>query len=112
MLWFGHLSCTRAYLGSLTLKQALWSVAPDLPMVMFLTGPSSWKQIKETFLYTMLYKIPHSFLSTVFVPSEYRAIYAGHIFLDIISHTGEWSIQPFFPLNTTIHGLWNPIAWN
>jgi hypothetical protein len=61
--------------------------------------------MKYTQLYMILYKIPHSFLSVLFVPKEYRRVYAFHILLDILSHTGEWSIEPFFPCSVKIHGI-------
>lgn len=108
MLWFGHLVCTWLYFGTWT----LWSIAPDVPMLMFVTGNQSWKETRETHLYSLLYRIPHSLLSVVFVPREYRRIYAFHIFLDILSHTGEWSIQPFYPCKLRIHGIWDPIDWD
>lgn len=35
MLWLGHLVTTRAYFGSLSLEEAVWAIAPDLPMALF-----------------------------------------------------------------------------
>ena len=31
--------------------------------------------------------------------------------MDIWSHTGEWSIEPFFPIGPMIHGIWDPVEW-
>jgi hypothetical protein len=43
--------------------------------------------------------------------SRARNIYAFHILMDILSHTGQWSIEPFFPVGPVIHGVWNPVEW-
>ena len=111
MLWLGHVVLTRLYFGIWT----IWSVAPDIPMILILSPWNhdvSWRDMKDTNLYTILYKVPHSFFSLLFVPKKYRKIYAFHILCDILSHTGEWSIQPFFPMPIQIHGIWDPIDWN
>ncbi len=71
----------------------------------------SWKDVKNTNVYSVLYKFPHSLFCLFYVPKKYREIYALHILLDILSHTGEWSIQPFFPSEVSIHGVWDPINW-
>ena len=34
-----------------------------------------------------------------------------HILMDLLSHTGEWSIEPFFPFGPAIHGIWDPVEW-
>jgi hypothetical protein len=112
MLWLGHIFLSRLYFGSLTLKDVIWSIAPDIPMALILSQWNiSWTDMKNTNIYMILYKVPHSFLSITCVPTKYRKIYALHILLDILSHTGEWSIQPFFPCNITIHGIWDPVQW-
>lgn len=113
MLWLGHIMSTWIYFGSRpTLTEAMWSVAPDIPMVLILSQWNiSWKDMKDTQIYMILYKIPHSFLSLCFIPKKYMKIYALHILMDILSHTGEWSIQPMFPLEFTVHGIWDPINW-
>jgi hypothetical protein len=108
MLWLGHIFLNWMYFGNWT----LWSIAPDIPMALILSQWNiSWESMKYTQLYMILYKIPHSFLSVLFVPKEYRKVYAFHILLDILSHTGEWSIEPFFPCSVKIHGIWDPIQW-
>lgn len=92
---------------------SIWSVAPDIPMILILSQwDTTWKEMKDTPMYTILYKIPHSFFSILFVPKKYRKIYAFHILCDILSHTGDWSIQPFFPMEIRIHGIWDPIDWS
>ena len=111
MLWLGHIVLTKLYFGIWT----IWSVAPDIPMVLILSPWNysvSWRDMKDTNIYKTLYKIPHSLFSLFFVPKKYRKIYAFHILCDILSHTGEWSIQPFFPMSITIRGIWDPIDWN
>ena len=110
MLWLGHLVLTRVYFGIWT----IWSVAPDIPMVLILSPwnhDKSWRDMKDSGLYALLYKIPHSLFCLLFVPRVYRKVCAFHILCDVLSHTGEWSIQPFFPVKLTIHGIWDPIDW-
>lgn len=109
MLWLGHLILTRLYFG----EWSWWSIAPDIPMVLILSPCSSpWREMKDTLMYTIFYKIPHSIFCITFVPRRYRYVYLFHILLDILSHTGEWSIQPFFPYELTVHGIWDPIDWS
>ncbi len=111
MLWLGHVLLTRVYFGMWT----MWSVAPDIPMILILSPwwyhDKSWREMKNTHLYTIMYKIPHSFFCLFFVPKEYRCVYAFHILCDVLSHTGEWSIQPFFPLPLKVRGVWDPVDW-
>ena len=113
MLWVGHFVTTRAYFGSLSLEEAVWAIAPDLPMALFLTPwTNTWSEIKDWKIYNWFYKLPHSMWSLILIRnSRIRNIYAFHILMDILSHTGQWSIEPFFPIGPVIHGLWNPIEW-
>ena len=67
MLWLGHLLSTRLYFGRLSLEDALWSIAPDVPMALFLSpggafvDPNTpWRVIKNWMSYTLCYKLPHS----------------------------------------------------
>jgi len=109
MLWFGHIALTWFHFGQWT----LWSVAPDIPM-MLLLAPTCvpWSVQKDWWLYSLLYKVPHSFWFVLFfVPFEHKKVYAFHILCDILSHTGEWSIQPLYPLPLKIHGIWDPVQW-
>lgn len=113
MLWLGHIVTSRFLFGYMTIEDALWSIAPDIPMALFLSPWSySWSSMREWNLYKLLYNVPHSVLALVFVPRGYRKIYAFHIMCDILTHTGKWSIQPFFPFRTTIHGVWDPVQWS
>lgn len=108
MLWLGHVVLTWLYFGRLT----FWSVAPDLPMMLFL-APSytPWSVKKDWALYILFYKVPHSLLALTVVPQRHRNIYLFHILCDILSHTGQWSIQPFYPLEITLYGVWDPVEW-
>jgi len=45
------------------------------------------------------------------LPKKYRKVYAFHVLCDILSHTGKWSIEPLYPLDLTIHGIWDPVDW-
>jgi len=113
MLWFGHLVTTRILFGRLNLEDAFWSIAPDIPMALFLAPwGTPWSEMKKWTIYKILYQIPHSVVALWYVPEQYRKIYLLHILCDIVSHTGQWSIQPFFPLETTIYGIWDPISWS
>lgn len=112
MLWLGHILLTRIYFGSVGLTDYVWAIAPDIPMALILSHWNiTWTDMKYTYTYMLLYKIPHSFLSLAVVPKRYQMIYALHILIDILSHTGEWSIQPFFPCKLQIHGIWDPVQW-
>ena len=108
MLWFGHVLLTWAYFGRLT----IWSIAPDIPMALFL-APSyePWVFKKEWYIYALFYKVPHSLWALMVVPARHRTVYLFHILCDILSHTGHWSIQPLYPLELTIHGIWDPVEW-
>jgi len=113
MLWLGHIVITRLWFGRMTFQDAIWSIAPDIPMALFLTPWSySWSEMQHWILYKILYKVPHSVVALTFVPRAYRKIYAFHIMCDIMSHTGQWSIQPFFPFDMTLHGVWDPVEWS
>lgn len=112
MLWLGHIIWTRLYFGSLTYEDAILSIAPDLPMMLFTASSKPWSVIKTWKMYTWLYKLPHSLFVLLCIRNRrYREIYAWHILLDILSHTGEWSIEPFFPAPMKIHGVWDPVGW-
>lgn len=113
MLWLGHLATTRLCFGPLRLEDALGSIAPDLPMALFLSPRTEpWKVIKNWFAYSWFYKAPHSLWFIFLIQnSRLRSIYAFHILMDILSHTGEWSIEPLFPFSFKIHGIWNPVEW-
>jgi hypothetical protein len=109
MLWFGHFISNKLVFG----VWSVWSVAPDIPMALFLSHwPQSWAEIRMWWLYDFLYKIPHSVWILILIQNrKFRAMYSFHLFLDILSHTGQWSIQPFYPFQFKIHGVWDPITW-
>ena len=113
MLWLGHLLTTRLYFGRLSLEDALWSIAPDLPMALFLSPRTeTWRVIKNMPAYTWFYKWPHSLWSLILIQnSRARKIYTFHILMDLLSHTGEWSVEPFFPFGPVVHGIWDPVEW-
>ena len=112
MLWLGHLILSRIYFGRMSLKDAVWSIAPDLPMTMIRGVYSEpWYVIKDWWIYVYLYKVPHSVVALLFVPRAYRKIYFLHSLIDILSHTGDWSIEPMFPWTLKVHGIWDPVGW-
>jgi hypothetical protein len=113
MLWLGHIVASRLIFGQMTIEDALWSIAPDIPMALFLSPLSTpWSVMQEWDIYKVLYNFPHSILALTFVPHEYRKLYTFHIICDILTHTGRWSIQPIFPFNLTLHGVWDPVEWS
>ena len=84
---------------------------------------SDWVGVRSAYpSWYLFWDIPHSlfFLLFVIIPIVYYfklnklAIFAyfSHIFLDIFTHTGEWSLKPFFPLNFAINGFTDAWAWN
>ena len=108
MLWLGHVILTWLYFDRLT----VWAVAPDIPMALFLAPTyAPWSIKKEWYIYVIFYKLPHSLLALPFIPRRDRSIYLFHILCDILSHTGQWSIQPLYPLPYTVHGIWDPVEW-
>ena len=40
------------------------------------------------------------------------AVWASHSAIDILSHTGAWSIWPFFPFPGQIEGVADPWSWS
>ena len=115
MLWLGHLVTSRLYFGRLSLEDAVWAIAPDLSMALFLSPGlqnTPWRVIKTCYSYNLFYKLPHSFFFIILIRnSRARNIYMFHILMDLLSHTGEWSIEPFFPFGPAVHGIWDPVEW-
>jgi len=72
--------------------------------------------------WSLLWEIPHSlfFLLLIVVPAVYLlkinklaiVSYFLHIFVDLFTHTGEWNVKPFFPLNFHINGFTDAWAWD
>jgi hypothetical protein len=113
MFWLGHLGTTWGYFGRLNLEDAFWAVAPDIPMALFLSPRTEpWGVIKNQKAYTWFYRLPHSLWFLFLIRnSRARKIYAFHILMDILSHTGQWSIEPLFPMGPAIHGIWDAGEW-
>jgi hypothetical protein len=85
------------------------SILPDVPMLALVcaygNNVTSWPPVATTALYV----IPHSLLVLPIVPPRYRVWYAIHIVLDLVSHTGQWGIQPFYPiLSWRCQGMYDP----
>jgi len=113
MLWPQHIFCTQLAFGAASWSDAFWSVAPDLPMILLIPWPVPWSLIQDWWVaYSVLYKVPHSFLFLILIQnSRARKIYALHILLDVLSHTGRWSIEPFWPLGGPVSGIGDAIVW-
>jgi len=68
-----------------------------------------------------IWELPHSvfFLALVVVPLVLYtrlpraaiAAYASHLFIDIFTHTGEWSVAPLWPLPWRVEGFCDPWRW-
>lgn len=70
---------------------------------------------------TQLYNITHSLLFALIIilpavfyfklPKSAFFVYIFHIIADILTHTGEWAIQIFYPFKFTIAGFSDAWAW-
>lgn len=86
------------------------SILPDIPMILFLSDVD-WDEQSSPSLarVRLLYFFPHSFLILPIVPLTLRPYYILHILCDVVSHTGAWSIKPFFPFFTfAVSGFYDP----
>jgi hypothetical protein len=102
MLWFEHIVINRLILR----EWSIWSIVPDIPMCFLcIFTDYKWDELNDWWMYNILYKIPHSFLILYIIPIRFRYMYALHICLDILSHTGKWSIQPLYPLHYNVKGF-------
>jgi membrane-bound metal-dependent hydrolase YbcI (DUF457 family) len=83
---------------------------------------SDWFGIREHYPnLMMLWEIPHSlfFVAFMIIPLVLLLklnkltilAYLSHIFIDVLTHTGEWSIKPLFPINYKIEGFTDGWAW-
>jgi len=71
---------------------------------------------------SMFWEIPHSTLFLILIilpivlvfklPKMALIAYFSHIFIDVFTHTGEWSMKPFYPINYTIGGFTDAWAWS
>jgi membrane-bound metal-dependent hydrolase YbcI (DUF457 family) len=83
---------------------------------------SDWIGVRELYpRWVLFWEIPHSlfFLALVITPLVLLlklnklsiAAYFSHIFIDAFTHTGEWSLKPFFPVEYEIEGLTDAWIW-
>ena len=113
MLWPHHVLATQFMVGAVSWSDVFWSVAPDLPMMLMVPWVSSWSLAQDWWVYSVVYKVPHSFLFLILIQnSRARAMYGLHILLDILSHAGRWSVEPLWPFGPAVSGLGNAVAWN
>jgi membrane-bound metal-dependent hydrolase YbcI (DUF457 family) len=73
-------------------------------------------------VFSALWEIPHSIFFALLIilpvilifkiPKLAFASYLVHIFLDFFTHTGEWTLKPFYPLNYTLQGFTDAWAWS
>ena len=112
MLWPHHVLSTQFMVGAVSWSDVFWSVAPDLPMIFLVPWTPPWGLIQDWWIYSVLYKVPHSLLFLILIQnSKARKIYALHILLDIVSHTGQWSIEPLWPLLGPVSGIGDAVTW-
>lgn len=84
---------------------------------------SDWNggKIFHPFL-TILWEIPHSFFFLFLIilpiviflklPKIAFFAYFFHLLIDILTHSGEWAIKPFYPSSLIIDGFTNGWAWS
>lgn len=82
-----------------------------------------WEGIRDSFpSWMLLWELPHSLLFALFIifpliyifnlPLKLILAYVLHIVVDIFTHSGEWSVKPFFPYDLTIEGFTDAWSWN
>lgn len=121
--------------GTKQLWTILFSVMPDFVLIPFyiilgkeysrflwIAQNQDWDgaSLTHSFL-TSLYNSTHSLffclliiLPIVFIfklPTSAFWVYLSHIFIDIFTHTGEWTIKIFWPLNFYTNGFSDAWAW-
>lgn len=74
---------------------------------MSLSNVAYWDLIEDTWLAFFAFHVFHSLWMCFILPHRLRVPYAMHILLDILSHTGYWSIRPL--LTAPIPGVFD--AW-
>jgi hypothetical protein len=72
-------------------------------------------------VWSALWEVPHGlpFLFAAVVPLVLWlrlpklaiAAYASHLLLDVVTHTGEWAVRPFFPWGPAVEGVTDAWAW-
>lgn len=68
-----------------------------------------------------MWEIPHSVFCIVLMivplvlwlrlPKLTIVSYSSHLMLDLLTHTGEWAVKPFYPLEWTVAGFADAWAW-
>lgn len=81
-----------------------------------------WVGARKAHPYLMnLWEIPHSAVFMLLIVAlalalnlPYLAIvaYASHIFIDLFTHTGEWSVMPFYPVKAKFEGFTDAWSWS
>ena len=112
MLWPHHVLSTQFMVGAVSWSDVFWSVAPDLPMVFLVPWPVPWSLIQDWWIYSVLYKVPHSLFFLILIQnSKARKIYALHILMDVLTHKGQWSIEPLWPFGGPVSGIGDAAVW-
>jgi len=118
------------------LATSFFSVLPDIFQIPYYLGlgyikdrPFNWPKLEDwtnfrgvhPFL-DAFWDIPHSFLFLVIIiiplvkyfkkSNFYIYAYLSHILLDIPTHTGEWGVKVFYPLNIKLNGFTDAWAWD
>lgn len=70
---------------------------------------NSIQEISHSFVFAFLIILPIILLFKL--PKIAFLGYLAHIILDLPSHTGEWAIKPFYPLNYSIEGFTDAWSW-
>lgn len=82
--------------------------------------PSHWQGKSDSLLLTP-YWITHSLILSLilflfFRKQEWRSwpilAWSSHSVIDILSHTGPWSIRPLWPIPWKLEGMGDPWAWS
>lgn len=88
----------------------------------FIPQTGDWVGFRESSpIAVLLNDVPHSifFLLLVIVPLVLYfklpkmaiAGYFSHIVFDLVSHTGEWSLRPFYPFSLAVSGFSDVWTW-
>lgn len=90
---------------------------------LFFPHNDDWIGFRDAYPHwSQLWEIPHSLFFLIAIiwpvmvwlklPKVVMLAYFLHIFVDIFTHTGEWAVKPFYPLNFTIEGFTDAWAWH
>jgi len=130
----GSLIASKTHNPKVVFWSTIFSVLPDIPQIpqYFFVGflgrrkfwiPKSqdWKGVTAKYPgWAAQYFIPHSFFILPIIglviwlfklPLLALVAYALHIIIDIFTHTGEWSVKPFYPFKYKVSGLTNAWLW-